>query len=380
MKKESLKKLPPLYATEELFRLAANDQPKEETVGYSVMKKRYRYDSYIRCQCLGDILHVAFFMARDLRLGCKKPVYELFINKKMSEFITWDVLRQKWRTAMLDNLTWDGCGYQKEFYISLSEEKVIEEYLDISKRVYDGISIYQNKIREDQLEARHKKETDAWDQIMEQVPALPKDWERWVNKQGLHENYIFYEYSRKDIKEGYCSWCEKMVPISGPKHNKEGVCKCCGHKIRYKARGRAGSFRTMDENVYLLQKCRDGFVLRQFLARRYYGKNGYENPTVGVCEEQRIIYDNNLHERAFYYGCYKWKEDRWISGYFTGNGYGLFSTYRGAEPGEVYKRTLSSLACAELKKTGLPEFIKLEGEIRPDCYLKTLRKSLIWNN
>lgn len=374
MKKEELKKLRPLYATDNLIRLAMEAKPEKKRLGCSGTEYLYQYDVYMRCRRFGKILKVAFFLARDLRLGCRKPVYELYINKKTSDFLTWDALAEKWRTAMVDNLTWTGCDYQTEFYIKPSEDKMIQQYLGVSKGGLPGILAYQNNIRETRLEARHKRETDAWDQMMKQVPALPKDWGHWVDKQGLHENYIFYDYARNGAKEGYCTWCEKMVPIDSPKHNKEGICKCCGHKIQYKTRGRAGSFCTKEENVYLLQRCRDGFVLRQFLVNRYYRKGEYESPERCCKEEQRIIYDRDLKESIFHYGWYKWKEYRWVEGPFTGFGLGFYNTYRTGKPGEVYRRTVPSLACVELKKTGLPEFIQMEGQIQPENYLNVLKK------
>lgn len=363
-----------MYATANLLSLAADDKLVKKRIGYDREEELYQYDGYIRCQQFGKILKIAFFLARDLRLGCQKPVYELFINKKTSEFLTWDVLHEKWRTAMLDNLAWDGCKWQRKFYMEPSEDKMMAQFLGVSEGGYMSILMYQTSIREAQLAVRHKKETDAWDKTLKQVPALPKDWEHWVDKQGLHENYIFYDYDRKGAKTGYCTWCEKTVPISSPKHNQEGICKSCGHKIKYKSRGKAGSFRTEQENVYLLQKCKDGFVLRQFLAARYYSKGEYEHPERNCHEEQRVIYDNNLNEKAFHYGSYKWKEDRWVKGYFEGYGYGIYAIYRTSEPGSVYKRTLPALACAELKKTGLPEFIKMEGQVHPERYLDTLKR------
>ena len=158
-------------------------------------------------------------------------------------------------------------------------------FRSVSEGDYDGLLEYQRKIREEQLVKRHKKETDAWDQYLAQVPKLPADWDHWVDKEGIEQNYIFYDYSRKKNQKGYCSWCEKEVPIEKLRHNKEGVCPACGRKIQFKARGRAGRFWTDQWYVYLLQDCKDGMVARRFSAWRYYRKGEYETPEC-TCRER----------------------------------------------------------------------------------------------
>ncbi len=113
---------------------------------------------------------------------------------------------------------------------------------------------------------------------MEQIPPLPKDWERWLYKVGITKHFIFYQYERKGAKQGYCTWCEKMVPIAVPKHNKKGRCRCCGHKIQFKSIGKAYTVQTEDETAYLIQRCQEGFVVREFRARVVYPKGCHMKP------------------------------------------------------------------------------------------------------
>ena len=77
----------------------------------------------------------------------------------------------------------------------------------------DAILKFQRAVRDAELERRHRKETDPWDAELSQTPPLPKDWERWVNKVGIQENYIFYDYRRGGAKYGYCTYCEKEVAL-----------------------------------------------------------------------------------------------------------------------------------------------------------------------
>lgn len=87
---------------------------------------------------------------------------------------------------------------------------------------------------------------------MKLVPNVPKDWLRWVNRHGLKENFIFYDYS-KNVKEGFCTWCEKTVPVKKARHNTYGTCTCCGHRIQYKAKGKAGRLCTR-KNRFICRK------------------------------------------------------------------------------------------------------------------------------
>lgn len=79
--------------------------------------------------------------------------------------------------------------------------------------VFPTILKFQQAVRDAELERRHRKETDPWDAELSQTPPLPKDWERWVNKVGIQENYIFYDYRKGGARYGYCTYCEKEVAL-----------------------------------------------------------------------------------------------------------------------------------------------------------------------
>lgn len=372
MEKEKLKKFVPLNATRNMMKLAKKEVPVKKYLWKNEGTDSYQCGIYMRCMVLEEILKVAFFLTRDMRLGSRNPIYELFIDKESDQFITWDTVHQTWKTAKLDMLDWPVYSNGTPPYITQKESKCIRQYLDVSADGYEGILEYQREARRKHLEQKHRKETKPWDLVMNQVPALPKDWKRWVDKQGIHQNYIFYTYSRKGAIEGYCTWCEKMVPISTPKHNASGSCKCCGHKIQFKSSGKTGHFFTKDESVYLLQRCEDGFIIRQFKAWRHYSKGSYESPTRSCMEERRVIYDEHLQARTFYYGCYRNTEDRWIQGQKPYNGWQYYYSYSD-DTGSVYKRTMPTLAHKELGRTGLPQMIRAIDRLDPELYLEVLK-------
>ena len=382
MKKSELKKLRTLKATKKMMKIAANDTIKKELVGtwaYSRVRESYKYGLYMRCQTLNGILKVAFFLAEHMRIGAALPAYELFINKETGEFLTYDRKRDRWLTAKLDMIPWpEYVGYSEKKWINPEGFRTIKRYLGVSRGGYNGILEYQLKVRADELKQRHKRETDPWDMDMEQTPELPKDWDRWVSKVGIPDNYIFYRYDRKGVTEGYCTYCEKEVPIAHPKHNKQGTCPCCRHKITYKSEGKAaGVVRSDRVYMYLMQRCEDGVMIRGFEGERLYRKEDYRNEECHFTEVRRVILDREGYElRAYSWGTYKYVETRWIRTELCNRSKWTYYYYYYSRTyeGRVYGRTLPDLAKGELRKTGLVEMTAMVKRIDPEKYLAEWRR------
>lgn len=371
MRKEQLKKMRKLYATPAMMKKAGQDAPKPMERKYSWRKDpiyAYKYGIYMRCQVLEGILKVSFFLADKMRLGGNKPVYDLFINKETGEFLTWDAGREKWRTAKLDMLEWPEYVWYSGRYINPEGNRSIKRYLNTEEGGYKGLLNYQQHIRGKELRRRHKRETEPWDLEMDKIPELPKDWLHWVDKQAIREHFIFYDYTRKGAEEGYCTWCGKIVPVKKPKHNQYGTCRNCGHKIQYKARGRAGTVCTDNECAYLLQRCENGFVIRKFTCWKRLEKGNYEHPEITAKENERVIYNRQFGKRVFYWGLYKNDHHRWIEGH--GTYYGYWSRSRG----KVYKRTLPDLAENELQRTGLLEMSRSVDRFDPETYIEEWKR------
>lgn len=373
MIRKKLRKLAELPPTSEMFRIAEQDIPKKRSL---FGPDTYQYEIYIRGQVMDGILKAAFYLARDLRIGATRPVYEVFIDRKAGKFLTWDVVHEKWRSAMLINLTWPRYFDRTNSYIISEENEDIKKYLGVTADGYYGILDYQEQLHTETLIEKHKRKTEPWDKVMAQVPPEPKDWNHWADKHGIHQNYIFYDYVRNGAKTGYCTYCGKEVPIRKPKHNAESTCKCCRNKIQFKSRGRAGRFFTKEEWLYLVQKCGEGVVIRQYCAKRTYSAGKYENPELSCWEERRFVYNANLEETPYYYGRYRFQEYRWIRGEKPVADFGYYQYYKTREEklGSVYKRTLPSLSAGSLKRTGLLQLARKVDRINPREYLELLSR------
>lgn len=63
MRKDVLKKLRTLNATDAMMRMAGMDVPQKHHYGYAGrLCDSYKYGIYLRCQVLSGILKVAFFL------------------------------------------------------------------------------------------------------------------------------------------------------------------------------------------------------------------------------------------------------------------------------------------------------------------------------
>lgn len=367
MIKKELKKMRMLLATPKMMRMAAKDTPHiEKRWGENIAV--YKQSVYMRSIVADDILKVAFYLTEHMRSGGRNPVYELFISRKEQTFLTYDCRQNKWRTARLSLLDGIDCyPYTGEKWIGKADTKTINDYLGVQGEAYNGILAYQHQIRNDELKKRHRKETDPWDADLEQTASLPKDWKRWVTKVGIPENYIYYHYTKKGAEKGYCTYCEKEVPILQPKHNETSRCPRCRHPVTFKSVGKAGTVITQRHHMYLLQRCKDGFMCREFYGYRKYPKGEYRTPECASWEVRRVIYNTDGRDpRAYFYGLYRQCDTRWIATSVCSASWG------GNANGMVYGKTLPNLTKNELRKTGLTEWLSFCKRFDPEKYLAVL--------
>lgn len=376
MNKKDLLAMPRLLATPSMLRIAKEYPPKKEIVnqwGYKHECVTCRYGVYLRCKIRDGILKVAVFQPGVMCLGGREPIYELYMDKANDKFLTYDTVKKKWRTAKLDRIEWpESYSYGSAPWVSGADNKLILNYLGNreSKNGYSAILSFQRDIREKELQLRHKRETDPWDEELKQIRPLPKDWERWVDKVGNPEQFIYYEYRRGGATTGYCSFCEKDVPIKRPRHNKPGCCPCCRHKITFKALGRTGFLVTENHYVYLMQHADCGFVIREFKIWRRQLRGEHRNPKSCWNEMRRSFYTaQGTPISAYYWGVYKQAELRWIKTGVCGASY-----YYNMQNGRLFGKTLHDLAKRGLNRTGLMEYVSQKKEIDPEHYLAVLHK------
>lgn len=383
MNKKELLCMRRLRATPQMVAEAQQDIPQKVTTyswGHAYQEIRRKYQLFLRCRVEGSILKAALYYPDNLRAEGRLPSYEVFIDRNVRRFLTYDCINKKWLTAKVDRLDWpQSVPMYPCVWTSSADAKIAADYFGSNKLGYEAILDYQLECREEELARRHKKETDSWDADMALTPALPRDWNRWVDKVGIPHNFMFYRYEKQGAKTGYCTYCGKDVPLRGkPRHNQASRCPCCRHEITYKAIGRLGRYLDTEEVcVYLIQERPDGFVVREFWADRRYCNGDYKNPEVSCIEHWRVIYDREMVPRTYYWGSYKQCCMRWIAGVPSYSWMGANSIYNnhGNKEGRVYGKTLPHLAKSVLKPTGLADWIYAhEFVTNPDLYMTRCRE------
>ena len=62
---------------------------------YYKNKRVYVHDFYARCRRFGAILKVAFYKTELLAAGGRQPLYEVFLNRKEQDFLTYAYAEKK---------------------------------------------------------------------------------------------------------------------------------------------------------------------------------------------------------------------------------------------------------------------------------------------
>lgn len=379
MRKEDLRQLKRINATSTMVRLAKEN--KRDTVYKDYWGTKYRqstvYDLMIRCQtrAMGGsrILMVCIFFPGNLANGILTPSYEIYCNPDGDEYITRimnkDGIEQGWSGGMVDNLEEPGryitsmYMYDRNQYRRIWQNtegrNIIQSVLGTEQKGIAGLIEWQRRARQEQIKEKEKRQQEPWDRDMALIPEVFPSFYTWMEKDGHSKHYIFYEYDKKGVREGYCSHCRRQVPIEKPRHNKKGRCTKCGAEITFKVTSKIQTLSTGWYDAQVIQRIKDGIVNRTFSQYQYYRDTDYRFPRITTKEIERILILDTGEVKRYYYGLYKNKFHRWIldRDYIpVKNTYYTICTIR------LYKRNLPALKKNILKKSAIDLWKELPTE------------------
>lgn len=370
MRKKELLTTGCLQATSKMLKFAKKEEKRYRKQRLQKKVQQFDHEVYVKICKKGEILAVSFFRVKEMLDKQIQPKLVVFLNKKECTYLSYIPREAKWRTATIMNII--SYSYWSFYHCTKRDWALFRKYFDTECSRWTPLKVsairsiiqeFQTDILWDRIEERRRQETDEWDQVMSQIPALPKDWERWCKKSVITQHYIFYKPERKG--EGYCSNCNTRVQGISPKHNQDGVCPKCRQRIQYKSMKMQKRIRHKAEKVYLLQKFgADQMVIRKFEVCVRFHQNHDFVPEISWFETRRVIEEEDFSQTAYYYGKYKDDSYRWRESLYAYYHYD-FEGNKGA----VYQRTLFSLNQGILKKSGLYEFQKNMRMVEPETYL-----------
>lgn len=163
--------MPKLTATPEMKQAAIADEPKQHEGPYGYRYVERTYYPYMNCVVQDGILKAAFYLPEHLRLDGNNPAYEVFLDKKAHQFLTYDHLEKKWRDAKLDRLNWPGRNYYATCWASEKDAAVVQDYLCGERGGDLGILVF-----------RERYGTNSWSRGINELPARGiRIWLRCLN-------------------------------------------------------------------------------------------------------------------------------------------------------------------------------------------------------
>lgn len=184
MKKQELRAMKPLYATQKMMELVREDTGTQKetlhTYAPSVKYMEYKYNLYYRAVIENNILKVAVFTRKQMAAGEQMPQYEIYLSKEENTHLTYAVREEKWRTGKINTLNYDtgrlpyGTSAKKP-WVSETDKKKINEYLGTgNKEAKEAILTFQHEVAKDRLTKKYKSELEGIDAVWMSYRSFPR--------------------------------------------------------------------------------------------------------------------------------------------------------------------------------------------------------------
>lgn len=291
---------------------ALHENPVEKKTYGSTTITTYKINCYLTASVEDEILKVGLFTRDGIVSGINTPQYVVYLSKKEKEFLTYDVIEGKWRTAKIDNLHMDRGNFCNSLYPRVNmqtdrERKLVNEYFGtgINREIMAAVLDFQSDIRKGNLIKKHQSEQRQIDEVMNEVPELPKDFDGWIKNKGfIKHEYLFYKKEKPyKMADCLCTHCGQWTyaPVK-PEHNKKTKCPVCKTEVTFKSWNRQQTVKD-EEWIGILQKLKDGtgYILRGFTCRitRCYDR-GWDNYELTKYEDIRVRLDKNFAPAEYF--------------------------------------------------------------------------------
>ena len=288
-----------------------------------------------------NILVMNFFEVSELRERKTVATFRTFLSG--DDYVTQDLTKNstKWITASFDMMQeigfyrtiWDEQKREYRYNFSVyiwSGQDVIETFFISYKKhesdtIWNLIRRFQNKVKEERLEQKHRKVLDPIDLKMEHIQDPPQEFKDWAWEQGMSfSRYGIYKETEKNKAEFECSYCKAKGIVDRTKirlrNNEKGECPFCKSKVTYKAKGKLARVIKDTSDFIYVDRQEKGFLIRYFWASREirYGKIKEGHIKEMLFEYKRCFWTvekKSLRKEAYEWGVYHQRGlCRWIPG------------------------------------------------------------------
>lgn len=286
-----------------------------------------------------NILVMNFFAVSELRERKTVATFRTFLSG--DDYVTQDLTKDstKWITASFDMMQdigfyktiWDKQKreYRDNFSVyTWSGQDVIEKFFKGYKKyesdtIWNLIRRFQNKVKEERLEQKHRKVLDPIGLKMEHIQDPPQEFKDWVWEQGMSfSRYGIYKETEKNKAEFECSYCKAKGIVDRTKirlrNNEKGECPFCKSKVTYKAKGKLARVIKDTRDFIYVDRQEKGFLIRYFWASREIrdGKIKEGHIKEMLFEYKRCFWTvekKSLRKEAYEWGVYHQRGPcRWI--------------------------------------------------------------------
>lgn len=242
----------------------------------------------------------------------REITYSVYLNRygDKPSFTTYDHVDNKFREACICNL-FDGYywAYHDDKFVydcELSARAGNKYFNEPCRLTLDCANGFQVGLRDYRLQLRMDNDHRQIDALMEQVPPLPADLEKWIDDVALLESRYAYYRREKNIIIGFCTHCSREFKMDAPRGtlvNKTGICPLCGSQITFKSETSSASVRD-DTYINILNRISDGIIISEYKVCRNHSREeflyGYEQHIYPV---SRVFISMNYICKYYIYEC-----------------------------------------------------------------------------
>lgn len=234
--------------------------------------------TYLVREQWGNIRTYAFYHGDDLKKEREEPYLIIFRDKHT--WLNYEPYEGHWTTGSIDR----GNMHIGRYWSTLK-----------------NLRRWQNKIIERRYERRKETESEKTAAVMAEVPELPEDFEDFCIEEVMKAaNYLFYNTKANRV---YCSHCKETYELSRlvqrnerkPKHGQTMMCDVCKEQYEALSEGVSRDKRLFANSTQIIQKFRDGVIIRDFNVYRDFKKD--IDPETEILEMRRYACTRGKYRR-----------------------------------------------------------------------------------